>query len=47
MMEMALLNEGLTVSPRGAVKLKGKGAVPLVEITSLDRVDKKEEMVTA
>jgi adenylate cyclase len=25
---------GLTISPRGAVELKGKGAVPLVEITS-------------
>ena len=25
--------DGLTISPRGAVELKGKGAVPLVEIT--------------
>jgi adenylate cyclase len=26
--------EGLTVTPRGAVELKGKGAVPMVEITT-------------
>jgi len=26
--------QGLTISPRGAVELKGKGAVPLVEVTA-------------